>query len=192
MNIAYIEDDADARSIFVRKLTHGGIACETFTSAEEALPKIGPGSFDVLLVDIRLPGISGIQLLRKLRQSHVFTPCILITAFNSLQHMREALNASASYLLEKPFPYDSLRKLLDRIMESPGSLQHCVDRGLARLSLTDREQEIARYILKGLSNAEIARVATISEKTVKQYVTQLFEKADVKSRAEFFSYIFPI
>jgi DNA-binding NarL/FixJ family response regulator len=63
---------------------------------------------------------------------------------------------------------------------------------LANLKLPKREEEIARFVLKGLSNKEIAQVAKISEQTVKQYVTQIFEKAQIKSRAEFFSYIFPI
>ncbi len=53
-------------------------------------------------------------------------------------------------------------------------------------------REEARLLLKGLSNAELARTAGISEKTIKQYVTQVFQKANVTSRAEFFSVIFPV
>jgi DNA-binding NarL/FixJ family response regulator len=105
---------------------------------------------------------------------------------------KQALNASANYLLEKPFTYAALRNIVNRILVSPGSLQYCADRGLEKLKLTDRENEIARLILKGLSNFEIAKTLSISEKTVKQYVTQIFEKSAVSSRAEFFSYIFPI
>lgn len=146
----------------------------------------------MLIIDIRLPGLSGVRLLKRLRDEQVHTPCILITAFNSLPHAREALNASANYLLEKPFSYETLLRVIRKVVESPGSLQHCVDRGLAQLSLTDREAEIARYLLKGLSNAEIARVAALSEKTVKQHVTQIFQKAGVSGRPEFFAWIFPI
>jgi DNA-binding CsgD family transcriptional regulator len=75
---------------------------------------------------------------------------------------------------------------------SPSSLQDCVDRGLARLELAKREKDVARLVLKGLSNLEIAAVAGISQHTVKQYVAQVFQKAQVKSRGEFFSYIFPV
>jgi DNA-binding CsgD family transcriptional regulator len=58
--------------------------------------------------------------------------------------------------------------------------------------LTEREDAVARLLLKGLSNAEIARVAAISEKTVKQHIGQIFSKAGVASRSEFFASIFPL
>ena len=192
MKLAYVEDDKDSGAIFSRRLKADGIACDLFPDAEGAFSKINPGAYDVLIVDIRLPGLSGTQLLQRLRQKQIHTPCILITAFNSLEYAREAFGSSANYLLEKPFSYKTLRQVLNKVMEGPGTLQHCVDRGLAKLVLTDREKEVARYLLKGLSNAEIARVASLSEKTVKQYLTQIFEKADVSGRAEFFSYIFPV
>lgn len=191
MKVAYVEDDQDARDIFRKKLKTDGIECDVYSRAEETVGKIAPGSYDMLIVDIALPGLSGVQLLHELREKKIHTPCILITAFNSLEYSRAAMNANANYLLEKPFTYESLRKVIKNVYENPGSLQHCVDRGLALLNLTDREQEIARSLLKGLSNAEIAKILSISEKTVKQYITQLFQKSKVKSRAEFFSLIFP-
>ena len=191
MRLAYIEDDKDACIIFSRKLKMDQINCDVYHNAKDALSVITAGSHDVLVIDIRLPGISGIQLLQKLRQQQVCIPCILITAFNSLEYAREALNSSANYLLEKPFSYQTLKKVIDKIMSAPASLQHCVDRSLTQLKLTEREENILRYLLKGLSNSEIAKLLSISEKTVKQYATQIFEKADVSSRAELFSSIFP-
>jgi DNA-binding NarL/FixJ family response regulator len=192
MNVAYVEDDADARTIFAKKLAARGIACDVFGDAESAMPRLTPGAYDVWVLDIRLPGRSGLELLKRLRARHVETPCILITAFNSLEFAREALNASASYLIEKPFSFKALIQVLERVAAEPKSLQHCVDRGLAQMKLTEREDSIARLMLKGLSNAEIAEVTSISEKTVKQHVGQIFEKADVQSRAEFFAAIFPL
>ena len=192
MNVAYVEDDRDARTIFSRKLTEKGFACDTFDSGEEFLRVATPGGYDLLLIDIRLPGCNGIKLLQGLRQRGIFTPAIIITAFNSLEYTREALNSGANYLLEKPFSSDSLLRILEKVVASPQALQDCVDRGLAALNLAKREGEIARLMLKGLSNKEIATISRISEKTVKQYITHIFDKANVTSRAEFFSYIFPI
>ena len=192
MKLAYIEDDTDARTIFARRLSAEGLACDTFDSAEEFLKVATPGGYDLLIVDIRLPERNGVELLKELRARNVFTPAILITAFNSRTYAHQALNASASYLLEKPFSVAALIGVVRKILASPQSLQACVDRGLAVLQLTDREDEAARLMLKGLSNKEIARTMSISEKTVKQYITQIFQKASVVSRAEFFSSIFPI
>jgi DNA-binding NarL/FixJ family response regulator len=192
MKVAYIEDDIDARTIFANKLKEDQIACDVYLNAEEALRSITAGSHDILIIDIRLPGIGGIQLLQKLRQLQIFTPCILITAFNSLEYAHEALNSSANYLLEKPFSYQALKNIIAKVATAPTSLQYCVDRSLTQLQLTQREHEIARSLLKGLSNSEIAKLLSIAEKTVKQHVTQIFGKAGVSSRSEFFSFIFPV
>ncbi len=192
MNAAYIEDDLDARTIFARKFNEAGVQCDTFRTAEDFLKVAAPGGYDLLLIDIRLPGSNGIKLLKELRQQNIFTPAIIITAFNSTEYAREALNSGANYLLEKPFSFGSLLRIVRKVLASPQSLQDCVDRGFAPLNLAKREEEIARLLLKGLSNKEIAEMAQISEKTVKHYITQVFEKAEVSSRAEFFSYIFPV
>lgn len=192
MRIAYIEDDRDSRDIFSQKFRANKIECDTFGTAEEALEKIHPGSHDALIIDIRLPGQSGIQFLKILRNREIHIPCILITAFNSLEYSREALNSNANYLLEKPFNYPALKGILEKITANPSSLQHCVDRGLAQIDLTARETEIAVYMLKGLSSLEISKALNIAEKTVKHHITEIFEKSNVSSRGEFFSLIFPV
>ena len=193
MKLAYIEDDADARTLFIEQLIEGGVQCDGFASAEDFLKIASAGAYDVLVIDIRLPKLDGVKLLRRLREERaVFTPAILITAFNSVDYAREALNSSANYLLEKPFSFATLRRVIDRVLAGPKSLQDCVDRGLGTLALTKRETDIAHLVLKGLSNKDIAAVAQLSEPTVKQHIEQIFEKARVNSRGEFFSYIFPV
>lgn len=192
MKIAYVEDDIDSLQLFASRFRAAGDSFDGFSSAEAALPAIHSGQYDALVIDIRLPGASGVELLSKLREKNVQTPCALITAFSSAGLTKIAVNANANYLLEKPFTFKELKSILERISEAPAPLTHLVDRGLAKLGLTSRENEIARFILKGLSNAEIARTLSLSEKTVKQHITQVFEKAAVASRAEFFSFIFPV
>ncbi len=192
MKLAYVEDDPDAQKLFARKFSAEGAQCDVFAAGEELLKLVSPGSYDLLLIDIRLPGCNGVELLKELRQRGVFTPAVIITAFNSVEYAREALNSGANYLLEKPFSFASLRRIIEKVLGSPSSLHECVDRGLASLGLSRRQEETARLILKGLSNKETAQVVGISEKTVKQYITQIFGKAKVASRGEFFAYIFPI
>ncbi len=192
MKIAYIEDDLDARDIFVRKLRKESYECEVFDNAEAFLDIAQPGAYDLLLIDIRLPGRTGVHLLKELRARNIFTPAVLITAFSSFEYARDALNSSANYLLEKPFSFTSLLRIIQKILSAPRPLQDCVDRSLATLAMTERENEVAHLMLKGLSNKEIAQMTRLSEKTVKQYVTQIFQKSEVKSRSEFFSWIFPV
>ncbi len=192
LTLAYIEDDKDARTLFSQQLVEEGFVCKEFASAEEFLKVAAPGAYDTLIIDIRLPQLDGVKLLHRLREKGIFTPVILITAFNSLEYAREALNSSANYLLEKPFSLAALKRVLEKVLASPHSVQHCSDRALETLELTKREAEIARLILKGLSNKEIADVAELAEPTAKQHIAQIFDKAGVRSRAEFFSFIFPL
>jgi DNA-binding NarL/FixJ family response regulator len=192
MKIAYLEDDENLRTLYIDRFAQARYTCDAFTNAEDLLKAAAPGKFDLLLLDIRLPGMSGVQLLKALRQRGIFTPAILMTAFNNVEYAREALNASANYLLEKPFSFSQLKRLAEKVVSTPTSLHDCVDRGLARLRLAKREEEVARLLLKGLSNKDIADIAHITEPTVKQYLVQLFQKAGVRSRTEFFSYIFPV
>lgn len=192
MRLAYVEDDRDAREIFSARLTKDGYVTDLFENAESLLNQITPGSYDVLITDIRLSGIDGIRLLEQLRLRNIQTPCILITAFNSLEYAQAALNSNANYLLEKPFKYKDLLSAINKVSSSNLSVEYCVERGLSSIGLTQREYEVAELILKGLSNNEIARITALSEKTVKQHITQIFQKASVSSRAEFFSSIFPV
>ena len=191
MKIAYIEDDVDSRTLFTHRLKSEGFQCDCFKTGEEFLKIAVPGGYDLLFIDIRLPDCDGIQLLRQLRKLKVFTPVILVTAFDTLEYARDALNSGANYLLEKPFTFTLLKKLIYKVVKSPQPLQDRVDRGLATFTLSEREAEVARLVLKGLANKEIANSLTISEKTVRQHITQIFEKAKVSSRGEFFSSIFP-
>lgn len=192
MKLAYIEDDVDARQIFATEFKKSGHQCEVFSSGEDFLKAVQPGKYDILIVDIRLPGMDGVKLLKEIRQKQIFTAAILITAFNSLEYARDAVNASANYLLEKPFTFEALMRVIHKVLASPQSLQDCVDRGLSILDLTPREEEVARMLLKGLSNKEIASHISISDNTVKQHISEIFRKAKVASRAEFFSFIFPV
>jgi FixJ family two-component response regulator len=192
LKLAYVEDNENLRNFCAECFAQARYSCDTFGSAEALLEVIAAGRYDVLVLDIKLPGMSGVELLQELRRREVFTPAILVTGFNNLGYSCEALNAGANYLLEKPFSFNQLKRLVDRVAAPPSSLQECVDRCLARSQFTKREKDVARLVLKGLSNAEIAAVAHISEHTVKQHVAQIFQKTQVQSRSEFFSHIFRV
>jgi DNA-binding CsgD family transcriptional regulator len=70
-------------------------------------------------------------------------------------------------------------------------MSHVVDQALLAVGLTEKEQTIARLVLKGLTSAEIARLENNSDKTVRQHLTRIYQKCNVTSRAEFFNHVFP-
>src|SRR2546425_12417719 len=114
LKVAYVEDDEDLCTFCAERFARARYSCETFSSAEALLEVIAAGRYDVLVLDIKLPGMSGIELLQELRRRGVFTPAILVTGFNNLEYSCQALNAGANYLLEKPFSFDELKRVVYR------------------------------------------------------------------------------
>ncbi len=189
-----VEDDPDARASLERALVRAGYECLTAASVAEALARAAGVPFlDVVVSDIVLgdDDRGGVRLVPALRASGVRAPVVLITAFADLDGVKQALNEGASFLLEKPFRAHELLEVIRRVLGEPRDIGYLVDSALAKAGLTDKEQAVARLILKGLTSVEIAELEGNSEKTVRQHVTQIYAKCGVASRAELFHFVFP-
>jgi DNA-binding NarL/FixJ family response regulator len=153
---------------------------------------------DIVVMDIRMPRLDGIQATRQIVASSARARVLILTTFDIDEHILDALRAGASGFLVKDDAPDALvsairtiaageavlapsvtRRLLDRFARLPGlSNQGGDDLG----SLTVREREVLSLIGKGLSNAEIAAALTVSESTVKTHVGHVLEKLDLRDR----------
>ncbi|HRG81850.1 MAG TPA: response regulator transcription factor [Chitinophagaceae bacterium] len=173
-----------------------GFRCiKTYSNAEEAmadLPQINP---DVVLMDINLPGINGIEAVRSLKPKIPATQFIMSTVYEDDENIFESLKAGASgYLLKKTAP----SKILESITEvynggSPmssqiarkviGSFQQKNSIEDSSL-LTQREKEILKLLARGLRYKEIAAELTISIDTVRTHTRHIYEKLQVQSRIE--------
>lgn len=193
--VLFVEDDEDARTSLSRSLERAGYNVLAADLPDEALTLLAPGSFvDIIVTDLFLgtEPTGGLRLLRELRARNVDAPVVLVTAFAALDTVKLGLNAGVAYLLEKPFRAVELIEVLGRILNSPPTpMAYFVERALSQVDLTDKEQTIARYLLKGLTSSEIARLEANSDKTIRQHVTRIYAKCGVSSRAEFFNYVFP-
>ncbi len=191
--VLLVEDEPDARTILARRLSAFGWTCLAHASVETALQDpelryVEAAVADVVLGDGKL---SGIDLIGAMRRNEVRAPVVLVTAFADTQRLKAALNAGASYLLEKPFTTEALRQVLDKVTSIDVDLARLVNRALSRARLTRKEEEVARLVLKGLTSAEIGAMMGNSEKTIKQHLTQVYAKLGVAGRAEFFHLVFP-
>ncbi len=191
--VLLVEDEPDARTILARRLSAFGWTCLAHASVETALQDpelryVEAAVADVVLGDGKL---SGIDLIGAMRRNEVRAPVVLVTAFADTQRLKAALNAGASYLLEKPFTTEALRQVLDKVASIDVDLARLVNRALSRARLTRKEEEVARLVLKGLTSAEIGAMMGNSEKTIKQHLTQVYAKLGVAGRAEFFHLVFP-
>jgi DNA-binding NarL/FixJ family response regulator len=192
--ILLVEDDNDAREALARVLKQAGHQCSTASSIEQALAvATSDAFFDVVITDVVLSqdGPDGIELVSMLREKGVRAPVIAVTAFADTPRLKRALNSGVAYLIEKPFRAKALLEILERFSGEPYDLSHLVSRALSRACLTEKEIEVARLLLKGLSNEEIAQATNNSDKTIRQHVTALYRKIGVSSRAEFFHFVFP-
>ena len=191
--IVLVEDEADARLALDRGLKRSGFDCVAVGTAGEALAVTSSTFFDAAVVDVVLgeDPRGGLDLLPRLAALPHRPPVVVITAYADLGKVKEALNAGAEYLLEKPFSVAELVTVLERVLLNADSPSHFVDRALSRASLTDKELTIARLVLKGLPSEEIARLEGNSDKTIRQHITHIYAKCGVASRAEFFHFVFP-
>jgi len=191
--ILLVEDEPDARTILARRLQGFGWNCLAHPNVEAALRDPDLRYVEAVVADVLLGEgrMTGIDLITALRKQDVRAPVVLVTAFADTQRVKAALNAGASYLLEKPFTTEALRQILDKVTTVDVDLARLVNRALARARLTRKEEEVARLVLKGLTSAEIGEMMGNSEKTIKQHLTQVYAKLGVAGRAEFFHLVFP-
>ncbi|MGB8190863.1 MAG: response regulator transcription factor [Chitinophagaceae bacterium] len=195
--VAIVEDIREIRE-GLRLLidsSDGFVCTNTYATAEEALVQLPIDSPDVVLMDIQLPGISGIECVRRLKPRCTSTQFIMSTVYEDDENIFESLKAGASgYLLKKITP----DKILDAISEvhaggSPmssqiarkviASFQHKDSIDDADM-LTPKERQILKALSKGLRYKEIAAEMSISMETVRSHARHIYEKLHVQSRTE--------
>ncbi len=197
-----VEDEPDARSALARALGRAGYDVVPAGTLEEATAEIdsprkghsAPIDIDIAVLDLVLgdDDRGGLRVLERLRARSASVPVVMVTAFADLPNVKSALNLGASHLLEKPFRAASLLTVLDRLLTVRPDPTEAVLRAFARAGLTPRESEVALLALKGLSSPEIAQVLTMSDKTVRQHLTKVYEKHGVHSRGELVHLLFPV
>src|SRR5690606_38953232 len=193
-SLLLVEDDDDARESLSRSLSRARYEVLSAASVNEALSLLTPRIQLAAVVSDMVLGpeeAGGILMLRELRARSISAPVILITAFAGLENVKQRLNEGAAFLLEKPFRAAELLAANARATVAGAYMGYVVDLALSRIGRTEKEQVIARLVLKGLTSAEIARLEKNSDKTVRQHITRIYQKCQVTSRSEFFNHVFP-
>jgi FixJ family two-component response regulator len=116
--IAVVDDDASFREALTDILLFWGFGVEAFESAEAVLERSDLKAFDAFLLDVQMPGLSGLQLIDRLREDRVTAPAILVTSCNDDATRRQAARAGAMSLLGKPFNADELIGLLRQALDA--------------------------------------------------------------------------
>lgn len=196
-HLLLVEDEAEARHALSRSLTRAGFTVAAFADAPSAIAHLGatpPPPITVAVIDVVLGrnDAGGLDVLAALRARSASIPAVIVTAFADVARVKRALNLGASHLLEKPFRTADLLPVLEQLTSTPVDPAERVTRLFTEASLTQREAEVGRLVLKGLSSPEVADLLSISEKTVRQHLSKVYEKLGVNSRGELTHLLFPV
>jgi DNA-binding NarL/FixJ family response regulator len=192
--ILLAEDEDDARTLLAEGLERRGIA--VFAAADgAAAAALLAERFDAVVTDLVMPRLDGIELLRRVPRTDPGALRLVITSFADKERAVAALNLGADYLLEKPFTARQLAELLTRLLDQRGEVEGAealLARRLDRLGLSERERQLATLVLKGLGNADIARVTASTEPAVRNALLRMYQRLGIGSRGELFHLVFPI
>jgi FixJ family two-component response regulator len=183
-----IDDDPSVRRAIRRLIGSVGLQVELFGSAKEFLHSRRPDAPSCLVLDIRLPGISGLDFQRELAVANVHIPIIFITAHGDIPMTVRAMKAGAVEFLTKPFHDQDLLDAIHVALERDRAKRK-QEAEIAILrqrweSLTPREREVLPLVVSGLLNKQIAGEIGTSETTVKVHRGQLMRKMGADSLAE--------
>lgn len=187
-SVFIVDDDAAVRDSLSLLLKSVGIKSSAFSSGDEFLDAYQPDWAGCILLDIRMPGISGMEVQRRLVERDCTLPIIFITGHGDIPMAVEAMHLGAHDFVQKPF-HD--QELLDRIQIAlNANREQQDDIELKRSvkdryeSLTPREAEVMGAVVKGHANKVIAMDLDLSQRTVEIHRARVMEKMQVRSLAE--------
>ena len=183
-----VDDDQAMRNSLKWLIESVGVAVESFASADEFLAQHQPGRTGCLVLDVRMPGMSGLELLEHLAQRDMHIPAVVITGHGDVRMAVRAMKSGAIDFIEKPFNDEALLDAIRRAIAYEEQQRNSLSEHLQvqeRMShLTPREYEVMTMVTDGRSNKEIANSLGVSAKTIEAHRARVMEKMQAGSLAE--------
>jgi FixJ family two-component response regulator len=183
-----VDDDRDVRESLQELLESVGLQSKSFGTAQEFLSSPRSAGPSCLILDVRLPGISGLDLQHELKRGKVSIPIIFLTAHADVPMSVRAMKSGAVEFLTKPFRHQDLLDAVQRALTRDRIVRE-KQRDTAELrqrynTLSVREREVMNLVVSGLLNKQIAAELGASEATVKMHRSQVMKKMQAKSLPE--------
>ena len=187
--------------------------CGTAGNGLEALKLLKEHQPNVMLIDLNMPGMGGIELIKEIKKLYPEIKMIVLTTFYDEKNISEALSSGASGYLLKDSGKDAIIDAVEQTVKGVGvldvkvmqkltgmlaskesyenarTISESIEIRMQKAGLTEREKEISKLIADGCTNAQIASLLFISEGTVKNYVSVIYDKFDIKDRAKLVAYL---
>ncbi len=186
--IFVVDDDTSMRDALQRLLRSVGLQVTTFASAQEFLHHRGADVPGCLVLDVRLPGLSGLDLQHELAAAQIDLPIIFITGYGDIPMTVQAMKAGAVEFLTKPFRdqdlLDAIQQALERDRVARAQRMEMAELRGRFDALTPRERDVFGLVVTGLPNKQVAAALGTSAITIKRHRAQVMHKMRVTSLAE--------
>ena len=186
--IYVVDDDADSRESLLYLLQTVGLSVRAFSSADEFLQKLDINQPGCLVCDVRMPGMSGLDLFEKLTAAGSQLPVIFITAYADVPMAVRALKSGAAEFIEKPFHAQTMLERIQRALvtdrQRREEFANWNDFHQRLESLTEKERETLAFVREGAPNKAIAMRLSITERAVEMRRASLMKKLQAHSLAE--------
>lgn len=177
---AYIvDDDESVRRTVRRTLTGAGIYTEEFASAEAVLSGYAARPRGCIILDLRLPGMDGLELLKRLVQLTPSNPVVMLSGFGDISTAVQAVKLGAIDFLQKPFPKAQLEEVVGRAFDCISTTLAVGANGFD--ALTPRESEVLAAFADGASNKAVAALLLLSPRTIEMHRARILRKLDVSN-----------
>lgn len=191
-----VDDDPDVRAAIVFMLESEGVPVAAFVEPGEMLKAVGPDARGCLLLDVRMPGMDGLELHQALKKRGVGMPAVFISGHGDIPMAVRAVNAGAMDFIEKPFDDEVLLGRIQRAFDLDAR-RHASETEIAEVrrrleQLTPRERDVLRGIVDGKLNKQIADDLDISVRTVELHRARVLEKLEAANAADLVRMVLPL
>ena len=180
--ILIVDDEKDFRAIVKEILIDEEFSAAEASNGLNAIEIFINNSFDAVLLDLRMPGMDGIETLQELKKIDSHVPIIILTAFGDIPTAVEAVKQGAYDFITKPPEFDKLITIIKRAVEMRRPKMEAMKRKTPVLS--NREKEILKWLKEGKRSWDISRILQISRNTVNFHIKNLFKKLNVFNRTQ--------
>ena len=183
-----VDDDDAVRGSLALLISTVGLRVQGWADPQQFLREFPREDIGAILLDVRMPGVSGLSVLETLVAQGVDHPVIMLTGHGTVEMCRRAFKSGAAEFLEKPVDDEALLEALQNAVRQHVRSRErlAADRAVRERyrQLSEREREVVALIVQGLTNKEIARVLSVSPRTVETHRANLFTKLEAESLAQ--------